>query len=191
MPESTVPRAAPATPSSGTGPTPKMSAGAATRLTRTLTTLTWEDGPRVAVGGEAVLHRVADRADREHGDDNREVRRGGAGERRVRAEESNQLLRIRDDGDRDRSGDRERDDARAVDRDPSRARTILAAAGALRDEDLRPDGGDDHRRAQKRLDREAEPDRGDRVLAHPAEPERVDEGVRDVHEVLRDERGRE
>jgi len=32
---------APATPSSGTGPTPKMSAGAATRLTRTLTTLTW------------------------------------------------------------------------------------------------------------------------------------------------------
>lgn len=189
MPESTVPRAAPATPSFRDRSDAEDERGRRNEVDEDADDAHVEDGPRVAVGGEAVLHRVADRADREHGDDNREVRRGGAGERRVRAEESNQLLRIRDDGDRDRSGDRERDE-RAVDRDPSRARTILAA-GALRDEDLRPDGGDDHRRAQKRLDREAEPDRGDRVLAHPAEPERVDEGVRDVHEVLRDERGRE
>jgi len=148
-----------------------------------------EDGPRVAAGGEAVLDRLADRADGEDGGDDREVGRRGPGERRVRAEEPDQLLGGDGDGDRDGGGDREGDED-AVERDAARARLVLAAR-PLGDEDLRPDRGDDDDRAEERLHGEAEPDRRDRVLAHSPEPERVDEGVRDVDEVLRDERGRE
>ncbi|GAA0222525.1 hypothetical protein GCM10009000_041680 [Halobacterium noricense] len=66
---------------------------------------------------------------------------------------------------------------------------VLFGSGALGDENLRSDGCHQKNGEQKRSQRETKPHRGNRIFAESTDPERIDDLLSDLYEVLHDERG--